>query len=162
MQKIAVQQTAQPITLTFTTSVVAQTVQTNNVTGTMWDITGNFVPGFLWGVAVAAHQVEGYNTNSDWWMFETFCNGFWEAISTCFPKFIRDSGRATYSAVTDQEALDAFRWLAEREGLIAAFESSHAVAALRKDLFAKGEHVLVNLSGRGDKDMESASRILRL
>ena len=46
--------------------------------------------------------------------------------------------------------------------LIAAFESSHAVAALRKDLFAKGEHVLVNLSGRGDKDMESASRILRL
>lgn len=76
--------------------------------------------------------------------------------------FLRDSGRATYSAVTDQEALDAFRWLAEREGLIAAFESSHAVAALRKDLFAKGEHVLVNLSGRGDKDMESASRILRL
>lgn len=105
VQKIAVQQTAQPIALNFATTVVAQTVQTNNVTGTMWDITGNFIPGFLWGVAVAAHQVEGFNTNNDWWMFETFCNGFWEAVNTCFPKFIRDSGRASdhYSLFADSD-----------------------------------------------------------
>jgi hypothetical protein len=92
---IAVTQTAPPVVLTFTTSVAIQPVQANNITGSMWDITGNFMSGFLWGVAVAAHQVEGYNTNNDWWSFETFCNGFWEPINTCFPKFIRDSGRAT-------------------------------------------------------------------
>ena len=77
--------------------------------------------------------------------------------------FLKDSGRVTYTAVTDDEALDAFQWLAKREGLIAAFESAHAFALLKRPgLFAPGTRVLVNLSGRGDKDMESASRILDL
>lgn len=76
---------------------------------------------------------------------------------------LRDSGRVSYFAVTDDEALEAFRWLAEKEGIIGAFESSHAFAALRKkDLFQAGQTVLVNLSGRGDKDMESAVRLLNL
>ncbi len=77
--------------------------------------------------------------------------------------FLKDSGRASYESATDTEALDAFRWVAEREGIIPAFESAHAFAILRRsDLFQTGERVLVNLSGRGDKDMETASRILKL
>lgn len=77
--------------------------------------------------------------------------------------FLKDSGRAIYTSVTDEEALDAFRWIAQREGLIPAFESSHAVALLRRpDLFRPNQTVVVNISGRGDKDMESASRLLRL
>jgi tryptophan synthase beta chain len=77
--------------------------------------------------------------------------------------FLKDSGRVIYDAVTDEEALGAFRWLAQKEGLIPAFESAHAFALLnREGLFQPGEHVLVNLSGRGDKDMESAVRLLNL
>jgi len=75
---------------------------------------------------------------------------------------LKDSGRAEYTSVTDDEALSAFRWVAEREGLIPAFESAHAFALLRTPAFRPGERVLVNMSGRGDKDMESASRLLRL
>ncbi|MBW7926646.1 MAG: tryptophan synthase subunit beta [Fimbriimonadaceae bacterium] len=75
---------------------------------------------------------------------------------------LKDSGRAEYTSVTDDEALSAFRWVAEREGLIPAFESAHAFALLRTSAFRPGERVLVNMSGRGDKDMESASRLLRL
>lgn len=76
---------------------------------------------------------------------------------------LRDSGRVSYHAVDDSEALMAFRKLAELEGLIPAFESAHAVAALwNRDWIPRGSSVLVNLSGRGDKDMESASRILGL
>ena len=75
--------------------------------------------------------------------------------------FLKDSGRVTYTAVTDEEALSAFKWLSQLEGIIPAFESAHAFAALRSNASA-GEVALVNLSGRGDKDMESASRILDL
>ncbi|MCZ7580973.1 MAG: tryptophan synthase subunit beta [Fimbriimonadaceae bacterium] len=77
--------------------------------------------------------------------------------------YLKSTGRAEYGAATDQEALEAFRWLAEREGLIAAFESAHAFAALRMaGLFSPGDLVIVNLSGRGDKDMESARKLLSL
>jgi tryptophan synthase beta chain len=77
--------------------------------------------------------------------------------------YLKDLGRVEYLSATDVEALDAFRWLAEREGIIPAFESAHAFAMLKKrDLFEKGDLVLVNLSGRGDKDMESASKLLKL
>jgi tryptophan synthase beta chain len=76
---------------------------------------------------------------------------------------LKDTGRVAYDAVTDDEALDAFRWVAQSEGLIPAFESAHAFALLRrKDLFEPGSSVLVNMSGRGDKDMESAARIFEL
>ncbi|MEX2244034.1 MAG: tryptophan synthase subunit beta [Fimbriimonadaceae bacterium] len=76
---------------------------------------------------------------------------------------LKDSGRATYVAATDDQALEAFRWLAEKEGIIPAFESAHAFAALKfPELVKKGERVVVNLSGRGDKDMERASQLLHL
>lgn len=77
--------------------------------------------------------------------------------------FLKDSGRATYIAATDDEALEAFQWLSRKEGIIPAFESAHAFAALRKPGLVKpGERVIVNLSGRGDKDMERASQLLSL
>jgi len=77
--------------------------------------------------------------------------------------YLKDSGRVKYLSATDQEALDAFRWLSEKEGIIPAFESAHAFAALKTpNLFKPNARVLVNLSGRGDKDMESASRLLKL
>jgi tryptophan synthase beta chain len=77
--------------------------------------------------------------------------------------YLKDTGRVVYDAVTDAEAMDAFRWVAEREGLIPAFESAHAFALLkRKDLFDRESLVLVNMSGRGDKDMEVAARMFHL
>ncbi|HEY0413583.1 MAG TPA: tryptophan synthase subunit beta [Allosphingosinicella sp.] len=76
--------------------------------------------------------------------------------------FLRDSGRADYVGATDREALDAFALLARREGIICAFESAHALAhALKMADGAAAETVLVvNLSGRGDKDMGQAQRLL--
>ena len=77
--------------------------------------------------------------------------------------YLKDTGRAVYTAATDEEALASFRELAETEGLIPAFESAHAFAVLRdRELFPEGSRVIVNMSGRGDKDMESAARILNL
>jgi tryptophan synthase beta chain len=76
--------------------------------------------------------------------------------------FLKDSGRADYVGVTDEEALAAFALLARSEGIICAFESAHALAqALKIAEAAAGDMVLVvNLSGRGDKDMEQARRLL--
>ncbi|MFQ5699906.1 MAG: tryptophan synthase subunit beta [Myxococcota bacterium] len=76
--------------------------------------------------------------------------------------FYRDSGRAQYVPVTDAEALDAFVWLSQREGIIPAFESSHAIAELRRRALslARGTRVIVNLSGRGDKDVSEARALL--
>ncbi|HEX8625722.1 MAG TPA: tryptophan synthase subunit beta [Allosphingosinicella sp.] len=75
---------------------------------------------------------------------------------------LKDSGRAEYVGITDREALAAFALLARSEGIICAFESAHALAqALKMAEAATGETVLVvNLSGRGDKDMEQARRLL--
>lgn len=76
---------------------------------------------------------------------------------------LKDTGRVLYDAATDEEALSAFRWLAEKEGLIPAFESAHAFAFLRRPgVFPPGSWVMVNMSGRGDKDMESAARMFDL
>ena len=71
--------------------------------------------------------------------------------------FLKDSGRAEYVSVTDREALAAFRLLSEYEGIIPALESAHAVAYLAKKGAAMPEKsiVILNLSGRGDKDMEN-------
>ena len=76
--------------------------------------------------------------------------------------FLKDSGRAEYVGATDQEALDAFALLARSEGIVCAFESAHALAHalnLAKDA-DEGTVLIVNLSGRGDKDMEQAQRLL--
>lgn len=76
--------------------------------------------------------------------------------------WLRDQGRATYVAVTDDDALRAFRWLCRHEGILPALESSHAVAhALTlRGQFAPDDLLVVNLSGRGDKDLDHALRAL--
>ncbi|MBX3717228.1 MAG: tryptophan synthase subunit beta [Burkholderiales bacterium] len=74
--------------------------------------------------------------------------------------WLKDSGRATYVSVTDEEALAAFHALCRTEGIIPALESSHAVAhAMRlAPTLARDRIVLVNLSGRGDKDMHTVAK----
>jgi tryptophan synthase beta chain len=69
--------------------------------------------------------------------------------------FLRDRGRVLYQTVTDREALDAFTSLARLEGIVPALESAHAVAwvAQAKGRWQAGDLVLINLSGRGDKDV---------
>jgi len=71
------------------------------------------------------------------------------------------SGRTSYEWVDDQAALGAFAWLAKSEGILPALESAHAVAWLRDGLpsLADGTVVLINLSGRGDKDVETVRRL---
>jgi tryptophan synthase beta chain len=68
--------------------------------------------------------------------------------------YLRDAGRAEYVSATDEEALDAFVYLSRREGIIPALESAHAVAHLRKlaPQLERDAIVILNLSGRGDKD----------
>ena len=75
---------------------------------------------------------------------------------------LQDIGRASYVGVEDQAALDAFVALARSEGIIAAFESSHAVAHALRLAEERGDNpiFLVSLSDRGDKDMASAQRLL--
>ncbi len=69
--------------------------------------------------------------------------------------YLHDLGRVKYDSVTDEEAMDAFFRLSRYEGIIPAIESSHAVAyALRKAKEMKTGSILVNLSGRGDKDID--------
>ncbi len=76
--------------------------------------------------------------------------------------YLRDLGRVRYDFATDEEALAAFRTLAEVEGIIPALESAHAVAYAMKVVpdMSKDELVVVNLSGRGDKDVDQAARML--
>jgi tryptophan synthase beta chain len=71
--------------------------------------------------------------------------------------YYRDIGRTTYTSVTDMEALDGFNTLCRLEGIIPALESAHAVAyALKLAPTLPKEHLMVvNLSGRGDKDMQT-------
>jgi len=73
--------------------------------------------------------------------------------------WLKDSGRAQYVAVTDADALAAFQELCRREGIIPALESAHAVAHAMKMAagMAKDAILLVNLSGRGDKDMHTVA-----
>lgn len=71
--------------------------------------------------------------------------------------YLKDSGRAEYVPITDKEALDALQLLSRTEGIIAALESSHAVAHSLKvaPTMSKDQIIVVSLSGRGDKDVES-------
>ncbi len=74
--------------------------------------------------------------------------------------WLADQGRAEYTAVADDDAIEAARTLARIEGIIPALESAHAVAELirRAPKMKKDEIVILNVSGRGDKDMETLSR----
>jgi tryptophan synthase beta chain len=77
---------------------------------------------------------------------------------------LADLGRATYPNVTDDEVLDAFGVLARTEGIIPALEPAHAIAWVAREAgreIPSGSTVLVNLSGRGDKDVDQVMQILR-
>ncbi|HTN31909.1 MAG TPA: tryptophan synthase subunit beta [Pseudomonas sp.] len=78
--------------------------------------------------------------------------------------YLKDIGRVDYQSVTDQECLDAFMTLSRTEGIIPALESAHAVAwAMRAaPKLPKDQHILVNLSGRGDKDADYVAQKLGL
>ena len=76
--------------------------------------------------------------------------------------YLKDMGRVQYESVTDKECLDAFMQLSRVEGIIPALESAHAVAwAMRvAPTLSKDTHILVNLSGRGDKDADYVAKVL--
>lgn len=78
--------------------------------------------------------------------------------------FFKDTGRAEYVAVTDMEALEGFKLLSKTEGILPALESAHAVAYLQKlaPQYGKDDIVIVNLSGRGDKDVEAVAQALEV
>ena len=76
--------------------------------------------------------------------------------------YLCETGRAQYEAVTDREAVDGFLYLTKVEGIIPALESSHAIAYAKKIAkeLSKDDIVIINISGRGDKDMDSVLRYL--
>nr|WP_282565580.1 tryptophan synthase subunit beta [Paradevosia shaoguanensis] len=76
--------------------------------------------------------------------------------------FLKDSGRVTYAPITDKEALEAFQLLTKLEGIIPALESSHGLAQVMKiaPKMGKDQTIVLCLSGRGDKDVESVAKYL--
>jgi tryptophan synthase beta chain len=74
--------------------------------------------------------------------------------------FLKDAGLARYESATDRDALDGFRLLAETEGILPALEPSHVIGWLRHRPLREGARVLVNLSGRGDKDLDTVRAAL--
>ena len=73
---------------------------------------------------------------------------------------LMDEGRAQYVPITDDEAVDAFEYIAKQEGIIAAIESCHAVAEVQKlaPTLSKDQVIICTLSGRGDKDVASIAK----
>jgi len=78
--------------------------------------------------------------------------------------WLKDLGRANYWGISDAEAMDALRLLSRTEGIIPAIETAHALAGVLKlgKVLPAGSSILVNLSGRGDKDMETAAKYFGL
>ena len=78
------------------------------------------------------------------------------------PSYLKDSGRASYLAISDEEALEAFRLLSRCEGIIPALESSHAVALAVQlaPQLPNDEIMVINISGRGDKDVQQVAAIM--
>jgi tryptophan synthase beta chain len=74
--------------------------------------------------------------------------------------FLKDAGLATYASATDEDALEGFQLLARTEGIIPALEPSHVVGWLRHRPLPEGARVLLNLSGRGDKDLDTVRAAL--
>ncbi len=74
--------------------------------------------------------------------------------------YLNDTGRAEYVAVTDEEAVDAFEYLSKTEGIIPAIESAHAIAYAKKlaKTMSKEQVIVINVSGRGDKDCAAMAR----
>jgi tryptophan synthase beta chain len=75
--------------------------------------------------------------------------------------YLRDQGRAEYTSVTDDEAMAAFDLLAREEGIMPALESAHAIAHTMKvaPKMKKNQLLIVNLSGRGDKDVQQIANM---
>jgi tryptophan synthase beta chain len=75
--------------------------------------------------------------------------------------WLKDTGRANYVNITDTEALEGFYALTRMEGIIPALESSHAMAYTMKlaPTMNKDETIIINLSGRGDKDMQTMAKL---
>jgi tryptophan synthase beta chain len=75
--------------------------------------------------------------------------------------YLKDIGRAEYVAITDKEALEAFHLLTEVEGIIPALEPSHAIAYAVKlaKQWPSDKTIIINLSGRGDKDMQTIAEV---
>ena len=78
--------------------------------------------------------------------------------------WLKDLGRANYHGITDAQAMSAMKLMSQTEGIIPAIETAHALAGIEHlaTVLPKGAHILVNLSGRGDKDMETAGRYFGL
>jgi tryptophan synthase beta chain len=78
--------------------------------------------------------------------------------------WLKDLGRANYYGITDSQAMEAMKLMSQTEGIIPAIETAHALAGIEHlaTVLPKGSHILVNLSGRGDKDMETAGRYFGL
>lgn len=78
--------------------------------------------------------------------------------------WLKDLGRANYIGITDTEAMEAMRLLSQLEGIIPAIETAHALAGVKylSQQLNPGDSVLINLSGRGDKDMETAAKYFGL
>ncbi len=78
--------------------------------------------------------------------------------------YLKDTGRVRYTAITDQEALTGFQVLCRTEGIIPALESSHALAEVLKlaPTLKQNDIVIVNLSGRGDKDVQTVAAVLNI
>jgi tryptophan synthase beta chain len=78
--------------------------------------------------------------------------------------WLKDLGRANYFGITDTQAMNAMRLMSQTEGIIPAIETAHALAGVAKlsEVLPKGSSILINLSGRGDKDMETAGRYFGL
>jgi len=76
--------------------------------------------------------------------------------------YLRDCGRAQFAGATDREAIAAIKLLAEVEGIIPALESAHAIAAVARlaPKLTKNKIIIINLSGRGDKDMLTVGEYL--
>jgi tryptophan synthase beta chain len=76
--------------------------------------------------------------------------------------YLKDAGRARFVSITDDEALEGFKLLCRTEGIIPALESSHAIAYAAKlaNEFSPEHTVVINLSGRGDKDMHTVADAL--
>ena len=77
--------------------------------------------------------------------------------------YLSKSKRVKYKTATDDEALDAFQWMSEKEGIIPALETAHAIAYLKQkdNGISKNEHVILNLSGRGDKDVSTVEQSMK-
>ena len=75
--------------------------------------------------------------------------------------YLKDSGRVEYDSATDEEALDSFHELTKTEGIMPALETAHALAHAKKiaPKMSKDEIIVVNLSGRGDKDMANVAKV---